>query len=70
MTPSYFWLCDLAGNVVISNDESSAGNIFDVKKFESIVERLIFDLLIFNGSLPQILGTLKLKLIYEEEWLA
>ena len=65
---SYFWLCDLAGDIVASTQESSVGSIFEVKEFESNIERLIFDLLIFNGSLLQILGNSKLKSIYEDEW--
>ena len=69
---SYFWLCDLSGDVIITNGKPSEGvkNIFDISKFKTIIEKLIFDLLIFNGSLLQILANLKLESLYKEDWLA
>ena len=68
---SEFWLCDLAGDIVISTQRTAetVRNIFNVAGFESIIEKLIFDLLIYNGSLPQILSNSKLKMLYKNDWL-
>jgi hypothetical protein len=64
---SIYWLCDLSGTVTVTNDtETERGeNVLD---FIPQIDNLMFDLLIFNGSLPQILANPKLKAIYQN-WL-
>jgi gas vesicle protein len=67
---SKFWLCDLSGTVSQTNlihDKNIGQNVLD---FIPEARYLIFDLLIFNGSLPQILKNPILRNIYENEWLA
>ena len=64
------WLCDLSGDVSITSSSNSVKNILEVSELGEDFKRLVFDLLIFNGSLPQILFNPKLKQIYENEWLA
>jgi len=65
------WLCDLAGDVVTSTRglSETVKSVFEVPEFGNIIEPLSFDLLIFNGSLPQILANPKLKTLYETKWL-
>jgi hypothetical protein len=66
---SKFWLCDLSGTVSQTNlilDENIGQNVLD---FIPGARYLIFDILIFNGSLPQILKNPILRNIYENEWL-
>lgn len=64
---SKFWLCDLSGSVTATNDQETrrGENILD---FIPQIDNLMFDLLAFNGSLPQILANTKLKAIYDN-WL-
>jgi hypothetical protein len=65
-TKSKFWLCDLSGNVTATNDSGKDDNVLD---FIPQIQDLIFDLLIFNGSLSQILSNQNLHKIYESKWL-
>ena len=65
---STFWLCDLSGAVTISNDQDTrtGENVMDVVPGSRY---LIFDALIFNGSLSQIISNPILKDIYQNNWL-
>jgi hypothetical protein len=64
---SKYWLCDLSGSVTATNDsETERGE--NVLEFIPQIDNLIFDLLTFNGALPQILANHKLKAIYAN-WL-
>lgn len=66
--PTSYWLCDLSGMVIISDDsETHKGeNVIDVIP---AARDLIFDALLFNGSLQQILANPVLNKIYTERWL-
>ena len=62
-----FWLCDLSGHITAtSQGQTDKGNILDVVP-NAIY--LIFDGLLFNGSLGNIVMSEKLNKIYENEWL-
>lgn len=62
----YLWLCDLSGKVTVSNDPETR-NGSDIIEIIPKSDQLIFDALVFNGSLPQILGHKTLKNIYQEK---
>lgn len=63
-----FWLCDLSGSVSITNDpQSRPGEI--IYNLIPQVDLPIFDLLIFNGSLDQILASSRLYEIYQNRWI-
>ena len=65
---SQFWLCDLSGSVTATTDaETQIGT--NILNFMPESEQIIFDLLIFNGSLSQILSNSKLLQIYSLKWL-
>ena len=65
---SNLWLCNLAGDIIQTSDlETRIGsNILDT--FPDSKD-LLFDALIFNGSLDQILSSEVLKSIYYGKWL-
>jgi hypothetical protein len=65
---STFWMCDLSGTISATSDLFSApgDNILDLIPKSRI---LLFDLLIFNGSLDIILSSKHLKRIYLNFWL-
>lgn len=71
---THYWLCDLFGDVIIttfsaSSDSIPVKNILNIYEWGNNIGRLTFDLLIFNGSLSQILENPSLKDIYYNEWL-
>lgn len=61
-----FWLCDLFGNITASTITTAARNIMELIP---LTKNLIFDALIFNGSLGVISRAPILKEIYENVWL-
>jgi hypothetical protein len=66
---SQYWLCDLTGRVTATtNVETRFGE--NVMDFIPIIHDLVFDALIFNGSLTQILNCPVLKSIYYDRWLS
>jgi hypothetical protein len=67
LSDSKYWLCDLSGTVTATND-TGTGRGDNVLDFIPQIDKLMFDLLTFNGSLPQILAHPKLKAIYDD-WL-
>lgn len=67
---SKYWLCDIVGRITATNDiERQVIPFLNIMDLIPSTRRMIFDLLIFNGSLSQILRTDYLKEIYEKEWL-
>jgi hypothetical protein len=64
---SQFWLCDLSGAVSATNNSDGIGH--NVLDFIPQIREMIFDLLIFNGSLPHILCNPILKSLYYNKWL-
>lgn len=66
---STFWLCDLAGRVSITNDTHSKAGM-NVLDFIPASRLLIFDALIFNGSMSQIISSEHLNgPLYMNYWL-
>jgi hypothetical protein len=67
---SQFWLCDLAGRVTAASSKEKFGFGSNVLEFIPSVRELVFDALIFNGSLPQILNSPPLRTLYYDRWLS
>ena len=67
---STFWLCDLSGSISATNDtKTTTKTSMNILDFMPSSKLLFFDLLIFNGSLNNILTSKIMKEIYSTKWL-